>query len=613
MTFEDSKISVVADVIELHTGLAAVGTASVVGVDCETTGLDPRQDRLRLVSIASREHILVIDVDAVPDWQHMLSPFLANPDITKVFHHAKFDLAFLAQAGLEVNNVFDTMLASQLLGGGKNLRTNVTDPTGCVGHGGKPAAVGYHALAAVAHRELGIVLDKVHQTADWAGALTPDMVAYATADAAVLVPLHEALRARLTQFGLEDVAALEFATVPALVWLEQTGVPLDVTAWTQLRDRAVRDHDRLAHQIAEQLPGVNLNSSRQLRSALEALGVSVPNVKEGTLRQVIDQHPVIELILAHKETTKRITTYGDGYLAMVHPETGRIHADYHQIGAETGRMACARPNLQNIPRDPAYRTCIRPAPGRVLVKADLALIELCAAAELAGDTRMLEAIDNGDDLHRLTAAAIFNKTVDAVTKEERAFGKIVNFGTLYGQGLRGLIEAAHKHGLALTDTAGQQIQRRFAAAWPELSAWREQQMRDASRVLRTPSGRMRRLDADAPGTIRVNTPIQGLAADGFKAALAELWATRDRCPSAAPILAVHDELVIECDADDVDDAAAWIAECLHAGMTRYLSRVPVRVDVTVARDWSGTPVSDDVPHALFDGCAAPVASVMHVA
>ena len=592
VAFEDSKITVVTDMTELRAALAAMSTASSVGIDCETTGLDPRHDQLCVMSVAVPDQILVIDVDAIPDWTHGLAPLLANADITKVFHHAKFDLAFLAHAGLEVVNVFDTMLASQLLDGGRNLRGQTSDPSGRQGRGGKTLTVGYHSLAALAHRQLGIVLDKTHQTADWAGPLTPDLVAYAAADAAVLVPLHATLQERLQSEGLEEVAALEFATVPALVWLEQTGMPIDVAGWGALRDHACADQERLAREIAEQLPEVNLNSPRQVIAALADLGIQVPNAQEGTLREIADAHPVISRLLAHKEATKRVGTYGDGYLAAVHPTTGRIHADYHQIGAETGRMACSKPNLQNIPRDPAYRACIRPASGRVLVKADLALIELCAAAELASDERMLEAITTGQDLHRITAAAVFSKAEEDVTKEERAFGKTVNFGTLYGQGLRGLMEAAQKHGLALSEGEARGIQQRFAIAWPQLAAWRQRQMRDTAPVIQVPSGRIRRLDPQAPGTVRANTPIQGLAADGFKAALAKLWVTRHRCPSAAPILAVHDELVIECDAEDADVAAVWVAQCLQAGMTRYLTRVPVQVEVTVAQDWSGTPLPD---------------------
>ena len=589
---DSPRVSVAATSGDLELALRGFGEASVIGIDCETTGFDPRRDCLRLVMMATSDRTVIVDVTAIPDWAFALERWLADPAVTKVFHHAKFDLAFLAQAGLEVENVFDTMLASQLLDGGQHLRAQVPDPGGRQGRGDKPAVIGYHSLAALTHRELGFVLDKTHQSADWSGPLTPDLVSYAAADAAVLVPLQVVLKARLDEAGLAEVAALEFAAVPALVWLEQTGMPLDVAAWSALRDRARAEQDRLAEQVAQHLPGVNLNSPRQLVPGLAALGVSVPNAQEGTLRQAADAHPVVGLLLAHKEAAKRVGTYGDGYLAHVHPRTGRIHADYHQIGAETGRMACARPNLQNVPRDPAYRACVRPAPGRVLVKADLALVELCAAAELAGDIRMVGAIATGQDLHRLTAAAVFGKDPESVSPDERAFGKTVNFGTLYGQGLRGLIAAARKHGLSLSETEARQVQRRFAAAWPDLAAWRARQLRETAPTVRTPSGRLRRLGPDAPGTVRVNTPVQGLAADGFKAALAELWPTRDRCPSAAPILAVHDELVVECDAEDAEDAAAWVAECLETGMRRFLTRVPVRVEVIVAQDWGGTPLVD---------------------
>ena len=113
-------------------------------------------------------------------------------------------------------------------------------------------------------------------------------------------------------------------------------------------------------------------------------------------------------------------------------------------------------------------------------------------------------------------------------------------------------------------------------------------------MVRTGSGRIRRLGPEAPGTVRVNTPVQGTAADGFKAALGLLWAGRDRCPSAAPVLAVHDELVVECDAGEAEAVAAWVAACLREGMGRYLRRVPVRVEVRVCRDWSGTAAASAV-------------------
>ena len=279
----------------------------------------------------------------------------------------------------------------------------------------------------------------------------------------------------------------------------------------------------------------------------------------------------------------------------VNQVTGRIHAGYQQIGAATGRMPCRGPNLQQVPREPAYRACFRPAEGRVLVKADLSMIEVCVAAELAGDEALIEAIDRGADIHRMTAAALFDKPADEVDRDERSFAKSVVFGTLYGQGIRGLVANARAHGLALSDARARELQARFARAWPKLSRWRAARLRERGPEIRIASGRLRRVGADAPGTVRANTPIQGLAADGFKAGLALLWQTRARHPAAAPVLAVHDELVVECDLDDAEPVAEWVGACLVEGMRRYVTRAPIRVETTIAADWSGTPFRSGQP------------------
>ena len=131
------------------------------------------------------------------------------------------------------------------------------------------------------------------------------------------------------------------------------------------------------------------------------LGVDIPNTQEATLRGVADQHPAVALVLRRKQVKKQVSTYGDGYLQHVDPVTGRIHASYRLIGAASGRMSCSDPNLQNIPRDAAYRRCIRPGPGRVFIKADYSQIELRIAAQISGDTAMQEAFRAGDDGFRL--------------------------------------------------------------------------------------------------------------------------------------------------------------------------------------------------------------------
>jgi DNA polymerase-1 len=298
-------------------------------------------------------------------------------------------------------------------------------------------------------------------------------------------------------------------------------------------------------------------------------------------------HAVARSLLDLKERTKKATAFGAEYLKHVHPRTGRIHARYFQVGGRAGRLACTGPNLQQVPREEAYRGCFRPPEGRVLVKADLSQIELCVVAEVSGDERMLAALNAGEDLHRLTAAALFGVPREAVTKEQRAFGKNMNFGTVYGQGVSGLLAQARTQGLPLDEAGARRFLDRFAAAWPRLARWRRHQMASHAPGVRTLSGRLRRMRPDEPGTHRANTPIQGSAADGYKAALAALWAARRTCPSGAPVLMVHDELVIECAAAEAPAAVEWVTEALERGMRRYLKRAPVRVDATVAPSWGG--------------------------
>jgi DNA polymerase I-like protein with 3'-5' exonuclease and polymerase domains len=274
-----------------------------------------------------------------------------------------------------------------------------------------------------------------------------------------------------------------------------------------------------------------------------------------------------------------------------------IEGDPNFVVNEIAVHNCRGPNLQQVPHDAEYRACFRAPAGRVLVRADYAQIELCVIAELAGDRTMLDALVAGDDLHRLTAAALYGKAPEAVTPAERAFGKNMNFGTVFGQGVAGLKRQAAAQGIPLSDAQARVFLARFDRAWPQLARWRRQQLRSRAGVVRTVGGRQRRLAPTDPGTYRLNTPVQGTAADGFKAALGELWATRGRCPSGAPALLVHDELVVEADERDAAAAVAWVTGAMVAGMRRYLHEAPVRVEAAVSRSWGGPPLPLPTPAA----------------
>ncbi|MBA2595911.1 MAG: bifunctional 3'-5' exonuclease/DNA polymerase, partial [Chloroflexia bacterium] len=565
-------------------------TADVLGLDVETTGLNPRGDSLQLVQLATYDHVYLIDPQSVD--LASLTPLLETSTATIIGHNLGFDLGFLHAAGLPLpagDRIFDTLLASQLIDGGAHPNgTKTADPSGASGRGGKPAQIGYHSLAAVAHRWLDEILDKTLQVSDWSGPLTDEQIAYAARDAAILLPLRDALDAALKEDDLANVAALEFAALPAVVWMEATGVPLDVAAWTVLRDGAIATLAAVDAELAVVLPGVNVDSPAQLTAALASLGITVPNVQEATLRAVADQHPAVDLVLRRKDVKKRVSTYGDGYLEHVHPVTGRIHASYRLIGAASGRMSCSKPNLQNIPREIDYRRCVRPSAGRVLIKADYSQIELRIAAQVSGDVAMQEAFRTGEDLHTKTARAVLGREP---TKHDRQLAKALNFGLLYGMGATKLRSYAETdYGVTLTSGEATRFREQFFRTYPEIRRWQLSHQSADPITTKTLSGRLRK--AVSFYAEQLASPISGAGADILKLALARLWNDRAAVPSATPILVVHDEIVIEANADDADAARGWLIAHMTAAGEALLPDVRVDVDATITADWSGTPAEE---------------------
>jgi DNA polymerase-1 len=385
-------------------------------------------------------------------------------------------------------------------------------------------------------------------------------------------------------------------------------MPFEATAWRILSDGTALEQERLKRQIHDLLSGtlrantlvgyrLNLESPRQLLATLADLGIAVPDTHEATLQAVKDRHPVIPLLLAYREAAKRAGTYGIEFLARhVHPTTGRIHADYRQIGAASGRMSCTNPNMQNIPRTSAYRACFRAPAGSALVKADYAQIELRLAAVIAGDDAMLAAYREGADLHTRTAATVLGISADQVSREHRQLAKALNFGLLYGMGAAGLQQyAAAQYGVAMGLEDAEAHRGHFFAAYPGLRRWHRSQA-DGAITTRTLAGRQRL--AVARFTEKLNTPVQGSGADGLKAALGRLWRHRAETPSVRLVATVHDEIVAECPAADAPAVAEWLSRHMEAAMSEIVDgRVPIVVEASIARDWAGTPLEPDGAHA----------------
>jgi DNA polymerase-1 len=569
VTTQDQLAEVIADLKDV----------SLVALDLETTGLDPRKDSIRLLSLATKRGTYIVDCQSVNPSEHF--PILA--EVTVVAHNALFDLGFLSSSGFVPGKVADTMILSQLLYAGSKVEPLKRGQTS-------------HSLDSVVGRELGVELDKTHQNSDWGGTLTPEMIEYAARDVEVLLPLYEALKTKIEEAGLAYVAEIEHRALPAVVWMSSAGVPIDADGWREHARKTEADSTRLEDELNALAPEHpdgkewNFGSHQQIRKVAKLLGVDLPDTRDETLALFAKKHPFFATLRDYRKASKLASTYGAGWLENGYYGDGRIYASWRQLRAATGRMACDHPNLQNIPRSGPLRSYIRAAEGRVFVIADYSQIELRIAAKISGDTEMLSAYAEGRDLHTLTAQNLTGR--EDVSKDDRKLSKAVNFGLLYGMGAQGLRSYALKsYGVEMSLEEATLYRRRFFKTYPGLREWhgneRQVWLRGGTET-RTLTGR-RRTNVQKL-TDRLNAPVQGTGADGLKLALALLWERKAQCPGAVPVLVCHDEVVVECDADQAGEGKAWLEKAMIEGTEAVLNNkeevnVPVEVEARIARSW----------------------------
>jgi len=564
-----------------------------LGFDTETTELDPYRGELRLVQLSSVRKTFVFDLLPFASGESLaahpaLAPLrgLLGGDATvKVAHNAKFDAKWVRHhVGCEVNNLFDTYLASQLISAGDGERR--------------------HGLADVAKFFTQTELDKTEQVSDWS---TPDLshsqLEYAARDAAVMLPIYDQIRQRLKLDELERVAELEFQCIMPVAEMELNGFELNRDRWLAQLEKVRVAQSRASDELQEMLSAgvaqaslfgraeINLDSQVQVTSALANLGIPMPETTRAwQLQPLADKYPVVRKLLEYRGVQKAMTSYGENYLDFIEPKTGRIHADFRQIGAPTGRFSCSNPNLQQIPHDSEYRNCFCTSSGRKLVIADYSQIELRILADFSGDENFIAAFASGADFHAMTASQVFGVRLEDVTPEQRSFAKRLNFGIVYGVG-------ASRFGLmtGLSQNEAESTMRRYFVTYSKLDRYlRESGNRVISeRTARTASGRMLRLNFDgsdrqAIGAARrygVNMPIQGTSADILKRALRNLHDAISGT-SAKLVNIVHDEIVVECDADEAEATAQKLENSMTAAATSFITKVPVKVDTHIADAWA---------------------------
>lgn len=579
---------------ELRKAIEILATQPVVGLDTETTDLDPYTSRLRLIQLATTDRVYIVDFDHFANGDSTKSDALAPlrrlleaPRPIKIAHNAKFDAKFIKHnLGVDLGGLFDTLLASQLVGAGDIEER--------------------HGLETVASRYLNETVDKSERLSNWNFELTEAQLEYAARDAAVLPPLREKLIERLKSESLVKVAQLEFECVMPVVDIELAGFYMQKERWLEQLSIVEKRRIELAEQLQEvlaeessqgslfggpQRDDINLDSQQQLTKALTRLGIPVPDsTRNWKLEPLRAEYPIIGTLLEYRTVQKALTSYGENMIQMINPVTSRLHADFRQIGAPTGRFACTNPNIQQVPHSVEYRRCFSGYPAeRKLIIADYSQIELRILAEFSGDRGFIEAFNSGADLHRVTAAQVFNAPLDQVTKEQRDFAKRLNFGVVYGIGAQ---RFAMMTGLSVPDA--ENVLRRYFTTYRQLDTY----LRDAAdravreRQARTASGRLVRFRYDENDRQQIsmtqrngkNTPIQGTSADILKRAL-RLLQDELRETNAKVVNIIHDEIVVEADADQAQDVAEKVERVMRVAGEEYLKTVPVKVETEIADEW----------------------------
>jgi len=418
----------------------------------------------------------------------------------------------------------------------------------------------------------------------------------------------------------------------AQLW--RTGLPFDTEGLTSLKQDLTEDHKRLGEEFiadldaalpedlklprledgtinlnakpsgrgaAKVLAGFNLNSPKQLLAVFTALlkeqpvdPTGKPSASRAALRDYAADHAVVAKYLQWKRVEKRRQMV-ESLLEHQH-EDGFIRASYVQLGADTGRMSCRAPNLQQTPRDPRFRACVKAPAGWKLVAADYAQMELRLAAAEAGDELMIRAFKEGLDLHTLTAMQIYGVGEDEVTKDQRQIAKSANFGLLYGSGAKGLRNYAGAMGIQMPLEEAALIRDKFHQAYQGIHKWQQKNGTDARNAKgRTPEIRIRNSDLrrfllgdNNSITVRSNTPIQGAGAAVLKRTLGMLWpalhADREDVVKLAGV--VHDEVILLVKEEHAETWAQQLAAIMQDAEAEWLGEVPALAEAKIGDTWA---------------------------
>ena len=582
---EDAHYETILTEAQFNTLIEQLNEAELFAFDTETTSLEYMKAQLVGMSFAVKAgeaaYLPVAhDYPGAPEQLSLefvmqkLGPILADENKAKVGQNLKYDKSVLANAGYELNGIkFDTMLESYVFNSVGTRHDMDSLALKYLGH----KNISFEDIAGKGKKQLTFNQIELEKAAP-----------YAAEDADITLRLHQVLWPKLeADEKLKSVFEnIEMPLVSVISDIERTGVAIDsnmLAAHSQRLGERLLELEKEAFEIAGE--PFNLSSPKQLQELFfEKLGYPVikktpkgaPSTAEEVLVELALDYPLPKIILEHRSLAKLKSTYTDKLPLMVNAKTGRVHTSYHQANAATGRLSSSEPNLQNIPIRTEEGRRIRHAfiapQGKKILAADYSQIELRIMAHLSQDKGLLTAFAEGKDIHKATAAEVFDVDFSEVTTDQRRRAKAVNFGLIYGMSAFGLAKQ-----LDIPRAEAQSYIDTYFKRYPGVLKYMEETRAIAADLgyVSTLFGRRLYLPAikdrnamrrQAAERAAINAPMQGTAADIIKKAMINIaqWIETETAGEITMIMQVHDELVFEVDATKVDTLQAKVCELMAA-------------------------------------------------
>lgn len=567
-----------------------------VAFDTETNSLDALSADLVGISFsfeAGKGYYVPFpkDFEEAKNLVQFFMPFFESEEILKIGHNLKYDYKVLYKYGVRPKGqIFDTMIAHYLLNPDQRHSMDTLAET-LLRYKPLPieSLIGKKGKNQKTFDQLDLEVQKE----------------YAVEDADITLRLKHILEPQLPAVKADKLLKeIEMPLMGVLTEMEVEGIRVDAEVLKEQSEKISKEIQSIEKKIYEYSgEEFNLNSPKQLGEILfdklkldpKAKKTKTGQYKTGEeiLVKLKDRHEIIEKILDYRQLQKLSSTYVDALPKEINPETGRIHTTFVQTTAATGRLASTNPNLQNIPIRSEQGRQIRKAfvardQNHVLMSADYSQIELRVIAELSQDPKMLESFKKGEDIHRATAARVFNVTQEEVTREQRDQAKTVNFGIIYGVSAFGLAEQT-----GLSRSEARQLIDTYYETYPVLKNYIENQIHLAREqgFVETILGRRRYLkDINSRNAIvkghaernAINAPIQGSAADIIKIAMINLHEKLQKDFKTKMLLQVHDELIFDVPKTELEPVQKLIKETMESAVK--LS-IPLIVDIGVGENW----------------------------